>query len=505
MFYITQNSNFEVLKRKSYCRNMKRVKVYLLTLVALLLLSTTNKTDTKEHPGRRQSQDDINLCDIDCLCEVSPICWNSMKSCPQTVQEMTVLTDPPAGDENLVSDSGFVDDNYIEDPENGFVEDYYLESPVDGYIEDYNIIVGLESLPIGHKEGDVFSPNTGSTKKGSTEIGQELRHQESTNSIEDIAVPDEDGPTSGIEETYFDPYQQSPEKSTTDKDSVVRDTGSIARKRRDAQRELEIGVNQSKSGTFETICRYPMIYREPLQVDFSDRFRHTMLRMITACQDSFVGSVLQSKCYDFKNTTNLETVTPVTDRATGRIFTNRYCAECNGLHDYEIFIDQFICNDKLFEDWKLLSMDRTHDNQITLIKLGLCVYYFTPPNKTIADIPENKCFAVTYKHCNKTGDKFIRGAHIWNLCGAKDWFQNDNTCSLCDEIPYPTNALNYNRLLRLCDKRCKEDFANIMSVSFFALISLERTQMQTIDVLGLGNGDQKCQESGGVYDKYTVR
>ena len=485
--------------------------MYVLAVSWLLLSTSPDMTlDTNKYRERRQSQGPINPCDIDCMCEVTPVCWNQMLSCPAAFGELTVVESNYALNVGEIGTPG-IEDSFIPDQgslEGGPIEDYNfipdLGSPENGPMEDHNFIPDLGSPEGGPMEDNNFIPDLGSPENGPME--------------EDNFIPDRGSPKTGpFEGDNFDPGPQGPERGTLEKDNFGLDKDSANRKRRSKARDPESHRERSETSTINrkfdtsmrrqnTSCIYPMIYREPLLAEFKDHFRHTMLRMIHTCQYEYIGSDLQSNCFDFKNTSSLENVIPVLDSATKRVFANRFCAECSGIHDYNEFITQFICNSKLFEEWEFLSMDRTHDNQMKLIKLGICIYYFKPPEQSIELIPENQCIAVTYKHCNQTENKVVRGIYLWNLCDSKDWFKDENTCSLSDDHSYQTRTSDFNSLLRRCSTRCREDLEHVMSVSFFALMSLERTPMITEDKLLSGQSRRRCQnQSGDVYDQHTVR
>ena len=376
--------------------------------VSCLLLSVSSDTTpvTKKNRESRQSQDPINLCSIDCQCGVSsPERWNQMMCCPAAFGRSTLLN--PYGELNDgVMGSQGEGDNFIPN----------FDGQESGHFEEDNFFSDLGSPESGHLEEDNFISDLGSSERGP------------------------------LEKDIFDP-----------------DPGSAIRKRRSKANDQESHGERANASIIEkttdthtrqqsSSCLYPLIYREPLHAEFKERFKktnkHTMVLMIHSCQYKFIGSELQSKCFDFRNTSSLENVIPVVDRATGRIFANRFCAECSGMNDFNEFTTNFICESKLFGEWGLLSMDRTHDNQMKLIKSGICVYYFTDPNMYN---PDNQCIEVRYRHCNQTGKK---------------------TCSVCDDSSYQNRHPGYKNLLLSISTQLSIKFILLINFKLLAFLHL---------------------------------
>ena len=302
-------------------------------------------------------------------------------------------------------------------------------------------------------------------------------------------------------------------------ENLAVDLGSPVRERRSPVREQESRTGKRESPLRErrnpvtqrrqnTSCLYPMIYGEPLLGEFKDRFQYRMFRIIHDCLDKYIGSDLQQNCLNFRNTSSLENIIPVADSQTRTVFANRFCALCSGIQEFNEFRVEFICDRKILDEWELLSLERTHGNQMRLIKTGLYVYYFQSTGLGI-EIPENQCMAVKYKDredCNQTGDAIVLGVDNWHLCDWKGSFQDDNYCALCDDRIYTTNQSDHNRLLKHCDARCRRDLLFVMSISFFALISLDRSLLTANDDRVQEPRDQRCRnQSGDVYDQHTVR
>ena len=126
------------------------------------------------------------------------------------------------------------------------------------------------------------------------------------------------------------------------------------------------------------------------------------------CEGNHTGSDLHRKCLNFSHISSFESVIPVFNRNTKTMHANRFCAECSDIQDFEHFLHQFICSNALLDNWELLPLERTQENEIVLIKAELCVYFLEPP-QTIAN--EGICFSAN--------------------CLSRQSLQGGNYCAVC--------------------------------------------------------------------------
>ena len=130
-------------------------------------------------------------------------------------------------------------------------------------------------------------------------------------------------------------------------------------------------------------CIYPFIHITPLPEEFEDVLNEAPFRVIHGCRENHTGSELHTKCLDFRNISTLEKLIPVADLNTMTIYANRFCAECNDVKDFEVFMPELICRNALLGNWEFLSLERTQENLMNLVRSGLCVFYLRPPIEKI--------------------------------------------------------------------------------------------------------------------------
>ena len=190
-------------------------------------------------------------------------------------------------------------------------------------------------------------------------------------------------------------------------------------------------------------CVYPFVHSEPLLDEFKAVVVGHQFRVVHDCRGNHSGSDLHTKCLAFRNISNLESVIPVVDGNTMTIYANRFCAECSDIQDFEAFLHQFICSNALLGQWELLSLERTQENQLNLIRSGLCVYFIKPPDKETLKIPENRCLSAKYTNCNQAGDAVVIDKNYWHDCLTTLSLPDGNLCAFCsDQIDSMLALLN---------------------------------------------------------------
>ena len=130
--------------------------------------------------------------------------------------------------------------------------------------------------------------------------------------------------------------------------------------------------------------------------------------MIHDCPGNHICSDLHTKYVDFRYLSSFDSVIPVVDRNTMTIYANRFCAECNDIQDFQAFFHEFVCSNALLGNWEFLSLDRTQENEMVLIRSGLCVYYLKGSETNSLDfVTENRCSSAKYTDCSHTGDALV--------------------------------------------------------------------------------------------------
>ena len=382
---------------------MRQESLYLL--VSWFLLSTSCDTLSNSFTCIRIPN---NTCEVVCLCDVSPVCWNQLPCCTESFSHRTVR-------------------NPVEE-----LSPVVRNSPVDGEMPMLRPVRELRSL---------------------------FREQK-------------------IHKTERKPLFREPRSP-------------VAERRQNSS------------------CVYPMIYIGPLLDEFKKRVYKIPFRMIHDCQETFIDSDLHKKCLEFRNISRLENVIPVADAQTNTVYANRFCAECSGIHDFEEFSIEFICDNALLGHWELLSLERTQENMERLIKSGLCVYSLQPPNKKTLKNVQNRCMAATYTECNQAEVPVVIAKSYSYDCDSKRCFRDNYYCAFCGDT---TNKLRFsginkseNIVQTTCNAGCPNDRYDVMTFSFFILMSLDRVLMTTDGDWVLESRDQKCKNQSHVYDQYMVR
>ena len=257
-----------------------------------------------------------------------------------------------------------------------------------------------------------------------------------------------------------------------------------------------------------TSCLYPVVHSESLDT-WNDPRSHVEfpLKMVTGCLESYTGSELYKQCLIYRNTSNLDNLVPVLSSATGVIYVNRFCAECNDVTIYEPFESMFVCSADLFLpwNWDQLVEERTPQSQLELIENALCNFVFRPPNGSAID--SNECREVKYHACNQTGDWDYFDQFFVDACGAYelpyDQFQNLH-CFICNVPSY---------FAKLSDTKyrinpfCPNIVVSVLQISFYAIIDVDLYRLQEIDFSQPEKtpGDHECGDyPGEALDPYMV-
>ena len=257
-----------------------------------------------------------------------------------------------------------------------------------------------------------------------------------------------------------------------------------------------------------TSCLYPVVHSEQLDTWNDPRFHVDFpLKMVTGCLSNYTGSELHKQCLIYRNTTNLDNMVPVLSKATGVIYVNRFCAECNDITNYEPFESIFVCSSKMFwpSKWDLLVKERTPKSQRELIDTLLCNYIFRPPNGSTID--DNVCSEVVINACNQTGYWDYFDQFLVDACGAYDLpheFYRNIYCFICNEPRRFTHLSDQN--LRI-NPFCPFITLSVLQISFYAIIDVDLYRLQEKDFTqpAKKSGDHECGDyPDEAWDPYMV-
>ena len=259
-----------------------------------------------------------------------------------------------------------------------------------------------------------------------------------------------------------------------------------------------------------TTCVYAVVHAEPLLVEFN--VYKSSIRVIHDCRENYIGSELHAKCLAFKNLSSLESSIPVIHRNTNAIYANKFCAQCQNIETYEPFKYRFICGNDLLGNWELLSLEATQDNQMVLIRSGLCIYVLNPADLETLKIPENRCLAAEHNDCPPTVADVV-DKRYWRRsdCNSAMSSEDENYCAFCGDqntmFADAGETVN-NSVHTICNGGCpaETDITSVMSFSFFILLNIDDALIQSSDDRTTKPRDLKCgNETNDVYDNYMVR
>lgn len=259
-------------------------------------------------------------------------------------------------------------------------------------------------------------------------------------------------------------------------------------------------ISQKPTGRSNSSCLYPVIHSERLN-RFNRPDNHVMfsLRMVHDCALEYIGSDLHEKCLLYRNTSNMDNLTPVMSNTTGVIYVNRFCAECSQIRYFEAFKPIFVCWYELFSpvNWDQLRVEWTLENQYRLTQAGLCVYIFRVPDEE--KIKANACSNPIYTSCNQTGDMDVMDPFLTEACEAY-------------ELPYKRQYRNIHCFL--CNIKAGQQVYNphaycpqtkldqyIFEISFYAIIDVEQFHISDRVI----SENKQCEDTAAsMHDRYLV-
>ena len=254
-------------------------------------------------------------------------------------------------------------------------------------------------------------------------------------------------------------------------------------------------------------CIYPFVHVEPLYEEFHIFLSEIPFRVIHDCRGNHTGSDLHTKCLDFTSLSSFESVIPVVDRNTKTIYANRFCAECNAIQDSHAFPHEFVCRNALLGNWELLSLERTQENEMVLIRSGLCVYFLKGSETNSLDIVAgNRCSSAKYTDCSHSEDALVvENWYKYNSL-SKQYFQDGYHCALCGNQSDSFSGIGQSVIRSVqtsCSYGCALDV--VMSFSFFVLMSLDKALIPVSDDRIMEPRDLKCgNQSNDIYDIFMV-
>ena len=212
--------------------------------------------------------------------------------------------------------------------------------------------------------------------------------------------------------------------------------------------------------------------------------------VITNCPDKEVNITLIAKCTSSLQN-RFEDFVWVSDAMTNKIYKNRFCAECNGIHRYKEWqlgtdCPEILEGDFSYREKKFISRS--------------CRLLVTPPGKL--DVAPSQCLMSDISECNKTGDWRIFDKGMKEACDALDLpFLRDAVagvevyknvfCYLCNSDP----GENLENVCRPLEDSTKEING---PVSFLALFNYRLFEEST------GTSEAPCP-ADKVLDPYMVK
>ena len=163
-----------------------------------------------------------------------------------------------------------------------------------------------------------------------------------------------------------------------------------------------------------------------LQILLDDR----LIRVIHDCKGNHIGSELHMKCSNFRNISSIQNVLPVVDKSTKIFYANRFCAECSNIQHFVALPYDFLCSNELLGDCELLSLPPTQENQMFLLRSGLCNYFFKRPDPYRA--AEHRCLVARYNNCEQAEDAVVHVSwNNWRDCISTRPWQDHALCAYC--------------------------------------------------------------------------
>ena len=394
-----------------------------------------------------------NTCEVLCLCSTPPDYWNQLKCCPESLVQKEVAN---PHDVNSESNSPFADYYPMSDGpmdsqpmySNPAADDYPLS---DGQIDGgpmYDGPVNDESM--WDRKGDgrpmYDSLGDGGPIYDSQDNGQPMSENPSSN-----------GP-------MFDSRVAGKSPVSPPSLREPRSLGQGKGIRAVTKRNHQVKISHKSS------CVSPLVYTEPLHKDFAGA---NPFRVFHDCPQKFIGSDVYLKCQNFRNVSSLDCMIPVVDRKTKIIYANRFCAECNGIDDFETFHHEFKCSNEILGHWDLLSLEQTEENKKILLQSGMCVYSFKPPDKKTMQAAGNRCLSAKYTKCYQAEDVVLSN-YVWDSYKITlHYLEDGKYCALCGYesamLEYPDIGQSTNNTVQgACNYgRCLNYKRPLLSYSFF--------------------------------------
>ena len=466
-----------------------------------------------------------NTCEVICLCFPPPTYWNQLKCCPNSLLQKKVASssdDQPSMPDGPAYDYPMPDDPADDYPMPDGPSDYYpmpdgpadynpmLDGPVGGGLMYDNPVGGgpMYDNPVGG--GPMYDNPVGGGPMYDNPVGD---------------GPMYDSPVGGGP-MYDSPVGGGPMYDNSDDDgpmldSPVADDSPVStpsvRVPRSPNRGQGIHAMKKRSGqekaSQNSSCVYSFVYTEPLHREFLKHlYNDIAFRVFHYCLQKHIGSEFYLKCQGFRNVSTLESAIPVVDRKTNIIYANRFCAECNDIDDFEVFHHEFVCSNEILGHWDFLSLEQTEENQLVLLRSGLCVYSLKPPDNKTLNTAGNRCMSAKYTDCNQAEEAVVSDFDWETYKSSVEYLEDGEYCALCGyqrDIPAYSDIGQFadNNVQRACTYgECLDKPIHVMSYSFFILMSLDKALLTTADDRAMKPSHLTCgNQSDYVYDKYMVR
>ena len=255
-------------------------------------------------------------------------------------------------------------------------------------------------------------------------------------------------------------------------------------------------------------CIHPFVQGGPLQGDFQTLLDEYPLRVINDCKENHIGSELHTKRLNFRNLSSLDYILPVASTTTNTLYANRFCAECMDVQHFVAFRNDFLCSNEFLGNWSLLSLERTQENQMVLLRSGLCVYYFKTPEispSVYFDITtHHRCTAAKYTGCELAGDADVSRVG-WRDCLSTFPLQDHTYCAFCTGQD-GNGKSGHDNVLTKGHEICTEDVPEF-AYSFYILMSIDKALTAETDDRITEPRDLQCgNKSSDVYisDNFMV-
>ena len=206
------------------------------------------------------------------------------------------------------------------------------------------------------------------------------------------------------------------------------------------------------------------------------------------CPNNETDSDLKRKC-DSIDMSSFDGFVWVSDKATGQIFQNRFCAKCHGVTHYVYWtIGIKECTSALDESLPINYILQNNN----------CLFILNEPSEIGTVASKYRCFVPDISQCNQTGTWTQFNKTIYAGCetfdmpfitetvgGSIDIVYKNKFCMICNNPPL-------DRIKELCSEK---NFRFEISVSFIGIIDFNRLHEKTYET--------SC-ESDEVFDHVLV-